>query len=493
MNAKLSKIDELSKLLSDKDSLSRDLISLCKHFRMGKIMGGCGIIKEKGVPSTVLMLFLLIIRICSTSKFQLYLNKYFGLLDEAIGKNCIYRFVNNPKYNWRSLLYGVVKSFLRIVSKESADKDNSKDDGRLHFFVMDDTTLEKFGKAMENISRVFDHVCHKYILGYKLLTLSFFDGKSLLPADFSLHAEKGKKGTYGLSAKERRNRFSKRRDARSAGAKRNKECDMSKLDVAIEMIRRAWKHGLRANYFLADSWFDSTDFIRKIREIADGAIHVICMAKNGTRKYKYNGFMHTAKDLIVLNERKATTQCRKYHCNYIKLDVELDGMDVRLFLVHYGHKDNWNILLTTDRSLGFTKVFELYQIRWTTEVMYRECKQYLGLGQCQSNDFDAQIADCTLVFITYIIMAVRKRFGEYETMGVLFASMKAELSELTLWHRILPIVEKLLKELCDLFDVDYVETMRKISRDQYQECKILRILNTLDDGNAEYKPTGTDD
>lgn len=59
---------------------------------------------------------------------------------------------------------------------------------------------------------------------------------------------------------------------------------MSKLGVAIEMIRRAWKHGLRANYFLADSWFDSTDFIRKIREIADGAIHVICMAKNGTRK-----------------------------------------------------------------------------------------------------------------------------------------------------------------------------------------------------------------
>lgn len=150
MNAKLSKIDELSKLLSDKDSLSRDLISLCKHFRMGKLMGGCGIIKEKGVPSTVLMLFLLIIRICSTSKFQLYLNN------------------------------------------------NSKDDGRLHFFVMDDTTLEKFGKAMENISRVFDHVCYKYILGYKLLTLSFLNGKSLLSADFSLHAEKGKKGTYGF-------------------------------------------------------------------------------------------------------------------------------------------------------------------------------------------------------------------------------------------------------------------------------------------------------
>lgn len=198
MNAKLDKIDELSKLLSDKDSLSRNLISLCKHFHMSKIMGGCGIVKEKGVPSTVLMLFLLMIRICSVSKFQLYLNKYFSLLDESIGKNCMYRFVNNPKYNWRSLLYGVVKSFLRIVSKEKVE---SADDDAVRqpcFFVMDDTTLEKFGIAMENISRVFDHICHKYILGFKLLTLSYFDGTSLLPTDFSLHAEKARKALTDL-------------------------------------------------------------------------------------------------------------------------------------------------------------------------------------------------------------------------------------------------------------------------------------------------------
>lgn len=93
MNAKLDKTDELSKLLCDKDSLSRDLVSLCRRFRMSRIMGGCGIVKKKNVPGTVLMLFLLIMRICSISKFQLYLNKYFGFLEESIGKNCMYRFV----------------------------------------------------------------------------------------------------------------------------------------------------------------------------------------------------------------------------------------------------------------------------------------------------------------------------------------------------------------------------------------------------------------
>lgn len=458
---------------------------------MSKIMGGCGIVKEKGVPSTVLMLFLLMIRICSVSKFQLYLNKYFSLLDESIGKNCMYRFVNNPKYNWRSLLYGVVKSFLRIVSKEKVELADNDATRQPCFFVMDDTTLEKFGIAMENISRVFDHICHKYILGFKLLTLSYFDGTSLLPTDFSLHAEKGKKGTYGLTARQRHNRFSKQRNGNSAGAKRNRECDRSKLDVAIEMIRRAWKHGLKASYFLADSWFDSADFIKKIRMVGNGAIHVICMAKNGNRKYKYNGFLHTAKELIAISKR-SVQRCRKYRCAYKKLDVELDGMEVRIFLIRYGRKDNWNILLTTDRKLNFVKVFEMYQIRWTTEVMYRECKQYLGLGECQSNDFDAQIADCTLVFVTYIIMSLRKRFGEYETMGILFANMKEELSALTLWNRILPVVEKLLKALCPLLDVEYMETMRKITSSEQKETEILKLLNTLNDEDAECKRTGTD-
>ena len=92
-------------------------------------------------------------------------------------------------------------------------------------------------------------------------------------------------------------------------------------------------------------------------------------------------------------------------------------------------------MLSTDTMLKFTKVFEYYQVRWTTEVMYRECKQHLGLGKCQSNDFDAQIADCTLVFITYTMMALRKRLNDDESYGALFREMGEEIGEMTLWQR----------------------------------------------------------
>jgi len=52
---------------------------------------------------------------------------------------------------------------------------------------------------MEGISKVFDHIAQTLVLGYKLLLLTVSDGKSIIPLDFSLHAESGRKNNFGLS------------------------------------------------------------------------------------------------------------------------------------------------------------------------------------------------------------------------------------------------------------------------------------------------------
>ena len=183
--------------------------------------------------------------------------------------------------------------------------------------------------------------------------------------------------------------------------------------------------------------------------------------------------------MIALYERTARP-CRKYKCLYFDRLVEVDGLEMRLFFVKYWHKGKWNILLSTDTTLKFTKVFEYYQVRWTTEVMYRECKQHLGLGKCQSNDFDAQIADCTLVFITYTMMTLRKRLNDYESYGALFREMGDEITELTLWQRILPLVKKLLMTLCEVLGVDYLETMESIAESPEQESRICAVIRDLE-------------
>lgn len=116
MSAKLHKIDELSKLLDDKNELAGNLLDLYRHFNLSKAMASCKITKLTGVSCSLLMLFLILSRLMSISKYQLYRRHYLDLAEEEIGKNSIYRFVNNPRFNWRSLLYAVVKSAADAVA-----------------------------------------------------------------------------------------------------------------------------------------------------------------------------------------------------------------------------------------------------------------------------------------------------------------------------------------------------------------------------------------
>jgi hypothetical protein len=50
----------------------------------------------------------------------------------------------------------------------------------------------------------------------------------------------------------------------------------------------------------------------------------------------------------------------------------------------------------------------------TIEVFFKECKAYLGLGNCRSRDFDAQIATVTLAMSASLVLAYIKQ-GESHT------------------------------------------------------------------------------
>lgn len=65
------------------------------------------------------------------------------------------------------------------------------------------------------------------------------------------------------------------------------------------MIKRAVKNGFMAKYVLVDSWFSSIDFIETIRNIQDGAIHVVCAIKRDKRNYEYQGEQVNFKELVA--------------------------------------------------------------------------------------------------------------------------------------------------------------------------------------------------
>ena len=113
--------------------------------------------------------------------------------------------------------------------------------------------LRKSGVRKEDISRVFDNVKVRCVSSYKLLFRAFFDSKTTIPCDFSLHQEKGKQGDCGLTKQQRRKAYHTKRNTGNPDYKRFQECKMSKIEVTMDMLRRGWKMGLHAKYVITSS------------------------------------------------------------------------------------------------------------------------------------------------------------------------------------------------------------------------------------------------
>ena len=243
------------------------------------------------------------------------------------------------------------------------------------------------------------------------------------------------------------------------------------------MIKRAVKNGLMATYVLMDSWFVSEYMIKSIRSIKNGEMHVLGMCKMDMRKFTVYGKEMNSAQITTKYSRKKCKYSRKYKSQYLMVVCDYKGVKVKLFYIKYHNTQRWTLLLTTDLTLSFVKAMEFYQIRWSIEVLFKECKQYLRLGICQNTDFDGQIADAAIVFLTHTILSLQRRFVAYETMGVLFRETQQHLIELNLWERILKVFLKMLHLLLTILSIDVEETIEMIMRNQSGSKQLIAMLN----------------
>ena len=390
----------------------------------------------------------------------------------SMDDNTIYRLMNNPLINWKSILLSFTKQFLNCVSTKC-----EVDDKSVKCFVIDDTDIEKSGKTFEGISTIYSHKKAHYLFGFKLLLLSYWDGKSLIPCSLSLHRE-NKKHEYGLNQKQQKNQFSKKRTGNGYFDERYNELDESKLSVALKMLKQCVKNGILGNYVLMDSWFVTDNILNEIRK---GMLHVVGMCKKDKRKFEVDGKELNSQTIIRMNENnsKHVRSCSKYKSRYFVKVAKYKGLPVKLFYIKYRKATEWTLLLTTDLSLSFVKAMELYQIRWSIEVLFKECKQYLRLGKSQNTDFCGQIADASLTMITYTILSLYKRFESYETLGALFRDTQKEMLEKTLCQRIEIVILKILCDLLEVLCIDVEKTLYDLMSSDKASKDIIVLLNAV--------------
>ncbi len=431
------------------------LFDIFKCFNMKKLCSSLGYQKQSGYKLSSILTVLLLFPIMMIKTVRGFILSSFHLTQAQ--KDVFYRTLNNEHLNWRKLLYATAKKFRSQIPKNEAPS-------KPVCGVIDDTVLGKTGRKIENIGKVFDHILKLPVLGFKCQLYSFFDGKSIFPLDFSLHAETGRnaKRPYGLTIKQLKQRFQKERSPRSNGFKRNKELFQDKITTALEVIKRAAKNGFVPEYLLADNWYGTEKFIATIRKIKRGAIHFLGMIRRDKRLYIYDGDTYSANELLrLLKPRKK--RCRKLNSCYVEVIVEHKGVGiVKLFFSRFSHRGHWQLLLTTDCKLSYIKAMEIYSLRWGIEVLFKECKQLLNLGKCQSNDFDAQIAETTLSFMFYTMLSFYKRVHSYETIGSLFAELKDRMLESSLADRLWQFMLSIFRKLEEVFGVEPLEQFKRI-------------------------------
>ena len=269
----------------------------------------------------------------------------------------------------------------------------------------------------------------------------------------------------GLKQKDYQNQYKKKRDKTSFGYKRIKETNVSKIDTMIKMMKRAVKQGFRPDYILTDTWFFSLKLLNAVIEIGR-SIDLVSMASIGKAKYNIlpDDKLLNPHEIITRYERTKGKNSRKYKARYIQFQAEYQGVRVKIFLIRFGRSSNWRMLVTTDLKMSFIKIMEVYKIRWTIEVFFKECKQYLLLGKSQSQDFDAQIADTTLSMIRYILLSYYERTHYGTTIGGLFRKLSQASVEENLLADISIYFMELLQLFANLAGIDFLDFYEDLLR-----------------------------
>lgn len=471
-NEDIKNLSELKSTFVQKHKKERTFLEFIDILKIGKHHALFANVKTKGVPVLLIIKVLICFPLVEQSNVWSFIGSYWNKFIDK-GKDVYYRLLRNEKINWRKFLHAVVRRILLTLAEREEDTSNK----RVTAFVFDDTPIEKTGFTIEGVSRIWNHVIKRSVLGYQLLTMGLYDGSMFLPIDFSFHREKGSntKKPFGLSAKQKRKQCDKRRDSKTAGYKRKRELDISKIESAVNMLTSAVKSGFTAQYVITDSWFTCWQLVRTALE---NRLQYIGMFSKVKTLFEYNKKKFSYKEIRQKN-RKHIKRNKRYNLYYIRVVVKWNDRPVVLYFTRKGKNGNWKTLLSTDLSLGFNETIEIYQLRWSIEVFFKESKQHLSLGKCQSTNFDAQIADTTIRLIQYLFLALRHRIDNYESIGKAFEDAKCQSLELRLHKRLILLLIEIIEIFEELFeDIDEEKLFRKLINDERSFERIKLLINS---------------
>jgi hypothetical protein len=219
--------------------------------------------------------------------------------------------------------------------------------------------------------------------------------------------------------------------------------------------------GFSAAYVLADAWFGCKE---NIACCLDHGLVGIFQMKRGLLAYQYHGRAYTASQLYGLVQRRMRPQNRRARFKTASLVVSLNletedrppahWVEVRLVFsapVRAHSADTWVVFLCTDVKLREAKILEVYALRWSSEVYFKEIKQHLGCLKEQSGRYQVAYASVPLAALRYLLLFEAMLRGGQLTYGEIRDQESGRLQTLTyaalLWQLFRALIEGALDGL----------------------------------------------
>lgn len=459
-------------LLRDGGYLIDNLFAdLWKHVGMKARMNRIGFHKRSGTSAHELVYSLMIwvwVKVDSIGMFSRQSLQTFS----GAGKDALYAALNQEDWNWRRLHMEIAQQAVRSAKASSQPG----------AFVLDDSIQVRHGKKMPGVSSHFDHTSGRHVMGHQVLTLGVSSAAGFVPLDSELF----------ISATRAQGAHLPFRDGRSVVAKRYRVADrQTKPQMAGDMIRRAQRAGIEADYLLADAWFGTKAMIR----LADEQLLTpILRMKKNTMKYRLTErqegrITYRDKDVNALYQscirsRWENIPGQPYQVKALDVELNLSStpdevekwIKVRLLFVRgvdaqektQAGKHDWAVFLTTDIRLESPRLLELYALRWAIEVYFKEAKQYLGFLKEQSNHYAAYVASIHLTAMRFCMLLIAKSLHQANGISEIRKQLTSNATSIDyatrLWQVFRAVIVGALDELKTLLGDMAIQVMEAIER-----------------------------
>jgi hypothetical protein len=396
-------------------TLKNPIYQTMQLLNIKSILKNANFVKKREGASPYLVVLHFVYMLVMNKRISTFINQS----NDSLKKDTYYRLLQNSSYNWRKLLSLTNLKILKLLHKV-------QDSSSVKVLIIDDTVEGKTGKYVEGSrDALWSNKEKRNIRGINVVSLNYSDGYSNFMLDFTI--------AMGNYARVKFEKFTQEVDVRTTAYKRRLEIMNGKSQIAIDMVTRALKSGIYADYLLVDSWYSKPMFIKEMNKLG---LKVISRIANNNKIWNFTAKEKTLNAIYGkfknLKKEKEGTYGKKIKFKYFSVVVEHKNVG-KIKIVFIKTKEKLIPIASTDLEINDEEIIEIYKRRWDIEQGYKELREHFGFGKEENRIYEALIARITLSFFAYnIVSYINRMSNEPKTIGGLFKDLECELHTLSI-------------------------------------------------------------